>query len=334
MRVLTAMVLVLAVAGAGCRVPGRGKATGGKYRKCAKMGRGGEGSVKAGQVTCTFDDGQGSCTPDPGESLDLCIMAGVQDDAGTRENIDDFVTTCAAGGVDMLVVLGDGGSSAEQIRAVVDRLAVAGVPIGMIPGAHEGYRDYLDALDAARQEGVPVLDLSTLRVLNWGEVALVSMPGIRNPHYLAHPGEGCGYADGHLEDLGDLIEEASEERQVVVLAPQPPRCHGAHGVDVSREGTHVGDAVLRRVLLDRGGDLGVFAHVYEAGGAAVEPGSCAPLVQGQGQKGLWLNAGSIGSAPWEGEGGGVFSRGQAVVLQVAPEGARFFIWRAGAEIGK
>jgi hypothetical protein len=320
------LLALLPLASCACRVPGREKAEGGKYRKCARTGRGGEGEVTAGGVTCRWDGDVARCTGDTGESLDLCVLAGDASSAWSRRNLDAFIDTCTAGGVDMMVALGDVAEGGEGIVEVAGALDAAGVPVGMLPGSREHYKRYMDALDAAREEGLAVMDLSRVRTVRWGEAALVSLPGIRRPHYLAHPGEGCGYDDGDVDRLGELVEEAGGDATVVVLSVQPPACSGPWGVDVSRSGVHVGDTLLRETLLDTGGLIGVFGHVHEAGGVVVDPESCGRRGVGVGHEALWINAGSIEGVAWEGEGGGVFSTGQGVVLQVADGMARTFIW--------
>jgi Icc-related predicted phosphoesterase len=319
---------IVALCGCRCDVPGKRKAEGGKYRRCAKVRGAGKGEVKAGKTTCSWEGHRGSCSPAPEGTLDLCIVAGASDDAATRSNLDAYLETCRQGEVDAVAVLGDTGRSAEEITAVIESLASLDVPVLVLPGSRESYRDYVDALEASLEAGKPVIDLSRIRVLAWGGNVLVSLPGIGNPYYLEHPGEGCAFDERDMDDLEDLIEEAREKGRVVLLSAYPPLGRGKTGIDASREGMAVGDPHLARVLEETEVLVGAFGSVYESGGLAVDPVDGSLKEQGAWHAGgLYLNPGSIEAVPWEGEAGGGFSTGQAAVLQVGESGTRYYMWR-------
>jgi hypothetical protein len=324
---LLVIACLTALCGCRCDVPGKGKAEGGKFRRCAKLAGAGKGSVTAGDVTCAWKGHEAACTPAPTGSLDLCVLAGASDDARTRENLGAYLETCRQGEVDAVVVLGDVGSSGEEISSVLETLTGLGVPLLVMPGSREPYGDYLDAVEAAREAGKPVIDISKVRLIAWGAHVLVSLPGVRNPYYLEHPGEGCGFDDRDLDDLEKLLVEARELGSVIFLSGYPPRGTESGGIDASREGMPVGDPALARLLTENEVLVGAFGSVYEAGGQAVDPVDGTRKDQGTWHTGLYLNPGSIEAVPWEGEGGGGYSAGQAAVLQIGQEGTRYYMWR-------
>ncbi len=328
MKPLLFILCSIALCGCRCDVPGKGKAEGGKFRRCAKLSGAGTGSVTAGDVTCSWKGHEASCSPAPSGSLDLCVVAGATDDVQTRANLEAYLETCRQGEVDAVVALGDVGRSAEEISTVLESLASLGVPVMALPGSREPYGDYLDAVEAAREAGRPVIDISKVRLLVWGTHVLVSLPGVRNPYYLDHPGEGCGFDERDLDDLGELLEDARGKGRVVLLSAYPPRGSGPTGIDASREGLPLGDPVLAELLAENEVAVGAFGSIYEAGGQAVDPSDGAQREQGAWHAaGLYLNPGSIEAVPWEGEGGGGFSVGQAAVLQIGDSGTRYYMWR-------
>ncbi|MBW2263550.1 MAG: hypothetical protein JRG91_16435 [Deltaproteobacteria bacterium] len=172
-----------------------------------------------------------------------------------------------------------------------------------------------------------MIDISRVRLLVWGTHVLVSLPGVRNPYYLEHPGEGCGFDERDLADLKKLLAQARGKGRVVLLSGYPPRGSGSTGIDASREGMPVGDPGLAELLAESEVLVGAFGSIYEAGGQAVDPSDGTQKEQGAWHSGLYLNPGSIEAVPWEGEGGGGFSVGQAAVLQIGDSGTRYYMWR-------
>ena len=293
-----------------------------EYRRCARISSAGKGSVAAGSVTCSWKGHAGSCAPGPGETLDLCVAAGFAADPGTRAGVEAFLDACGKGKADAVVALGDLGLDEDGIESTLKLLAGAGVPVLALPGSSEPYGGWLDAVEKVQDAGGPVVDLSRVRVLAWGGEALVGMPGIPNPRYLAHPGKGCGFDERDMDDLADLVEEGKEKGRVVVLSSYPPR---GKIVDASREGVAIGDPGLAGILEATGVLFGAFGSVYEAGGIGVDPADGSREDQGAWHKALFVNPGSIEAVPWEGGGG--FSMGQAVMIQLGERGARFSVWR-------
>ncbi|MBW2263888.1 MAG: hypothetical protein JRG91_18160, partial [Deltaproteobacteria bacterium] len=198
MKPLLVILCLTVLCGCRCDVPARGKAEGGKFRRCAKLASAGKGSVTAGDVTCSWKGHEATCTPAPSGSLDLCVLAGASDDVRTRANLEAYLETCRQGEVDAVVVLGDVGRSGEEISSVLESLATLGVPVLVMPGSREPYGDYLDAVEAAHEAGRPVIDISRACLLVWGTHVLVSLPGVRNPYYLEHLGEVCGFDERDL----------------------------------------------------------------------------------------------------------------------------------------
>lgn len=320
-------MVVIAIWGCRCDVPGKGKAEGGKFRRCARLRSGGKGEVEAGGVRCSWKGYRATCSPGPEGSLDLCVVAGGSGDPGTLSNLEAYLETCRQGEVDAVVALGDTGRSAEEIEAFIEALSSLDVLVMVLPGSLEPFRDYLDIVEALREAGKPVVDLSRTRIVEWGGTVLVSLPGVRNPYYLEHPGEGCGFDDRDLRDFADLVAEARKRGRVVVLSGYPPRGRGGSGIDTSRQGMGVGDPRLAEILEENEVLVGAFGSIYEAGGQAVDPVDGTRKGEGQWHSGLYLNPGSIKAVPWEGEGGGGFSVGQAAVLQVGESEVRYYMWR-------
>ncbi len=324
-----AMLLIVAVQA--CGLPGRASGPGGKYRRCASVRDSGDGTVTAGKATCAWDGHAGLCKPPAADVLDLCLVAGMSGDPDTGKSLGAFVEWCRKGGAEAIVALGDVGRSEEEMILDIGVLSSAGVPVLTLPGGSEDYGDYLEAIEKSREKGLPVVDLSRVRVLEWGGTVLVTLPGIARPRYLAHRGDGCGWGPDDVEELETLLGEASGKGRVVVLGAYPPLGSGGPGIDTSREGSHVGDAGLAAALDSAGVATGAFGFVYEAGGTAVDPSTRSLVPPGTWADGLLLNPGSIEALPWVGTGAGGYSTGQAAVLHVGSDGVAYHVWRAGEE---
>lgn len=86
----------------------------------------------------------------------------------------------------------------------------------------------------------------------------------------------------------------------------------------SHEGTNVGDARINQLLTDGDVRFGVFSHILESGGRAVDDvagSSVVALPMKAARKRLYVNAGAATSYGW-GMVGGKTSRGMAAIVTI------------------
>ena len=165
--------------------------------------------------------------------------------------------------VDAIVALGDLGASEDEIAGVLTALGQAKRPLLALAGEAEAEDRFHAAVKRARTAGVDIVDLVDLRVVDAGDIEIVSAPGYR------YSSRGCHYGDEDLQQLRAFV--GKPKKPIVLVAHAPPRDEGADGVDRGFGDANVGDPALRALATALAPAAALCAHVDEAGGRARAP---------------------------------------------------------------
>jgi hypothetical protein len=256
----------------------------------------------------------------PQRSLTLGVLGAIKDATpATKANLQRAAREFRKHKVDVVLANGDlVGNTIEAVDLVVGLLAnTFSLPVLVHPGNSEWLTRYNEAMAEARQKWPAVIDLNMVRDLDWSGIHLVSLPGYFNRRFLR---EGaCHYDQDDVDALGEWIDALVEQGQTVVLSSHgAPQGSGAHGIDVIYDLVNVGDPALTTLIQESAVPFGIFSHILEAGGRAVDaPDAAAPLAlpMKQATPRLYANVGASTSFPWQMLDGKT-SRGMAAVFRV------------------
>jgi Icc-related predicted phosphoesterase len=231
-------------------------------------------STKAATTTTTeVPDGAWSCgavhggarlsrTLGHGGRLALGVVADTNGTAAaTMANLSRLAGVFSKEHVDAVLALGDLGADEGEIATVLTALGrQAGAPVLALAGERAPEGVFHAAVARARQAGIDVVDLVDTRLVDTGEIDIVSLPG-----YPFSP-KGCHYTTADLDGAERLVAGRTHPR--VVAAHTPPKGDGAAAADWALGGINAGDPAMARILDRLAPRAAVFAHVDEAGGRA------------------------------------------------------------------
>jgi len=152
------------------------------------------------------------------------------------------------------------------------------------------------------------------------------LPGYHDPMFVS-PGDGCQYYREDLEDHAKLAAKA--KGKPVLVAHGPPRGADEASLDFAFDAGNVGDTALNRFIEEQGVHVGLFGHILEAGGRAVDPITGRRLKTGRWSDQLWINAGCSTSLVTELHDGTKHA-GMAAVVEVDGSRARYWLSRRKA----
>lgn len=220
--------------------------------------------------------------------------------------------------VNVVVVTGDVGETAESIAHVLKELAVLKVPILTIIGNRECRTAFTDGVAMAQAEFSNVLNLNKYRVVEFPEMTFVSLPGYHNPEYIndkcASPDSACPYYKSTVEDVIRAAKEAGAP--VALVSHGPPRGDNGQALDYAANNANVGDPQINRAILEGNIPFGFFSNIKEAGGKATVNASGDKLLSPDTpSKTLYLNPGPADSFGW-GMNDGTTSNGMVGVFKL------------------
>src|SRR5262249_32204241 len=102
-------------------------------------------------------------------------------------------------GVDLVISLGGMGASRAELEAAFAALTDGGAwPLVALPGDLEPIPDQIEAIAAARQRGVAVIDGRLVQRIELPGATIALVPGAGAPGRLAAGAEGCSYRDSDV----------------------------------------------------------------------------------------------------------------------------------------
>ena len=263
--------------------------------------------------------------------LKLGVLGAVKDaDDDTRQNLKKAAAAFHKAGVHFVVANGDlTGNEAGALVPVVEMLGEefsaermpGGVAVPVF--AHSGNYEWTSAFTQAFAERAVtwphLFNMNVIRDVDFGGVHLVSLPGYFNRRFLQSG--ACHYSDVDVADLTRHAQGLAARGETVILTSHgPPLGTTATALDVTSDGPNVGDPQLNGLLTDGKIAFGIFSHILEAGGRAVDDvagTSAVRLPMKAPRQHLYVNAGASSSFGW-GMVSGKTSRGMAAIVTIDP----------------
>jgi Icc-related predicted phosphoesterase len=218
----------------------------------------------------------------------------------TRMNVRRAMSAFEDAGAHIVVVNGDLAED-NEITLVMTMLAEEiRLPLFVHAGNIEWAGNFTQAVVKASEKHDHIVNMNWHRHVDLGGIHLVSMPGYWNPKYTRVG--ACRYLETDLDALrGHLTTLKATGERVIVTSHAPPRGNGARALDLAFDAGNVGDPRFQRILIEEGVRYGLFSHILEAGGRAVddlEAEKDLKLPMRAPTERLYINVGSASAYPW------------------------------------
>ncbi len=253
---------------------------------------------------------------DPDGVVTIGTLGAIKDfSKETRAALDFFLDKFKKENVDVIILDGDIAATEFEITQVVLYCAKSGLPVLALIGNTEGRTAFNRALLNAAKVSPNAINFDLIRRVDLGGAVLVSLPGYLDKKFV-HQSGGCSYKPKEVQDLSKYITDT--KTPVVVVSHGPPAGKDKNALDTAVEAGNVGDARLAGFLLDHKIPFGIFCHILEAGGRALD-------MKGNKVKtkewipNIYMNVGSANPLPWQ-LNSGKLSCGMASVLKINKEG--------------
>lgn len=198
---------------------------------------------------------------------------------------------------DAIVVTGDVGEVASGIGRVLEELGSTQLPVFVVIGNRECRAEYTDGVNAAKAKFPNIVNLNEVRVVEFPELTLVSLPGYHDPSYI-NCKTGCQYAKGTITEVVKAAKEA--KTPVALVAHGPPHGSGNQALDFAGAGGNVGDEAIATAITEAKIAFGFFSNIKEAGGRATkDPAGTQLLKEGEASTALFLNPGPADTMGWD-----------------------------------
>jgi Icc-related predicted phosphoesterase len=223
-------------------------------------------------------------------ALKLGVLGPINEDSGANMvALAKYVKFFTDEKIDALVVTGDSGELAAGIARTLKTLAAVKVPVLVIIGNRECRSEYTDGVNAAKAEQPNIINMNEVRVVEFPELMLISLPGHHDPKYF-----GCATSCQYLQStLDEVVREAKAAKTPVALvAHGPPRGQGNLALDVAGGTDNVGDEAITRAIADGKIAFGFSSNIKEAGARAAKDAAGTELLkEGEESSSLFLNPG-------------------------------------------
>ena len=198
---------------------------------------------------------------------------------------------------DAIVVTGDVGEVASGIGRVLEVLGATKLPVFVVIGNRECRAEFTDGLLAAKAKAPNIINLNEVRVVEFPELTLVSLPGYHDPNYI-NCKTGCQYVKSTVAEVVRVAKESKVP--VALVAHGPPHGNGNQALDFAGAGGNVGDEQITRAIADGNIAFGLFSNIKEAGGRATKDADGTQLAkEGEASRTLFLNPGPADTMGWD-----------------------------------
>ncbi len=252
----------------------------------------GERAAKQTGARLTFTD------KDTDGALTFGVLGPVNEDSGLNIlAIRKYVKFFQDEKADAIVVTGDVGEVAGGIGRVLEELGGSKLPVFVIIGNRECRAEYTDGLNAAKAKAPNIVNLNEVRVIEFPELTLVSLPGYHDPNYITCK-TGCQYVKSTVAEVVRVAKEA--KTPVALVAHGPPHGNGNQALDFAGAGGNVGDRAITAAITEGNIAFGLFSNIKEAGGRATKDADGTQLAkEGEASKTLFLNPGPADTMGWD-----------------------------------
>lgn len=230
--------------------------------------------------------------------LTLGVLGPINEDSGQNMFVmKKYLKFFQDEGVSAIVVTGDSGEIADGIARVLTALADAKVPVLVLAGNRECRAEYTDGVNQAKKDTAVIANMNELRMVEFPEATLISLPGYHDPNYI-NCKFGCQYYKSTLDEVVKLGKEA--KTPAVLVSHGPPRGTSKLALDAATPGENVGDPEVNRVIQQGNIPFGLFSNIKEAGGrGASDAAGTALVAEKSSSKTLYFAAGPADTVPWE-----------------------------------
>lgn len=250
--------------------------------------------------------------PDPDGVVTIGTLGAIKDfSKETQAALDFFLEKFKKDKVDVIVLDGDIAATEFEITQVVLYCAKTGLPVLALIGNTEGRTAFNRALLNAAKVAANAINFDLVRRVDLGGAVLVSLPGYLDKKFV-HQSGGCSYKPKDVQGIAGLIKDA--KTPVVVVSHGPPAGKDKNALDTAVEAGNVGDARLAGFLLDHKVPFGIFCHILEAGGRALDMNGKLVKTK-EWIPNVYMNVGSANPLPWQ-LNSGKLSCGMASVLKI------------------
>lgn len=253
-------------------------------------------------------------TAPAGGPLAIGVVASLNDPSPANVRaFEGYIAAFKAKGAQAILIDGDSGDAEPAIEASLKTFAKSGLPVLALIGNREPKGAFLDAVAAVHKEFPNLINLNTVREVDFGGITLLSLPGYHDPKFLIAGQDGCVY---HSEDLAALKKVAADlKTPILLVAHGQPHQEGSRALDrTAAPSVNAGDPALARLLVDAHIAFGVFANIIEAGGHAVSRNGDQAIPAGTFVDALYLNPGAGDTTPWA-MNDGTSAKGLAAILE-------------------
>ncbi len=199
--------------------------------------------------------------------------------------------------VDAIVVTGDVGEVASGISRVLGELGATKLPVLVMIGNRECRAEYTDGVLAAKTKAPNIVNLNEVRVVEFPELTLISLPGYHDPNYI-NCKTGCQYLKSTVAEVVRVAKES--KNPVALIAHGPPHGNGNQALDFAGAGGNVGDEAITKAIGTANISFGLFSNIKEAGGRATKDAEGTLLIkEGETSKSLFLNPGPADTMGWD-----------------------------------
>ncbi len=231
--------------------------------------------------------------------LVLGVLGPINDDSGANiVALRKYLKFFADEKVDAILVTGDVGEVAGGISRVLEELAASKVPVLVTIGNLECRGEFTNGVDAAKAKFANVVNLTQVRVVEFPELTLISLPGHHDPKYI-HCATGCQYLPSTVKEVVGAAK--ASKAPVALIAHGPPRGKGNQALDFAGGSENVGDEAITAAINDANIAYGFFSNIKEAGGrASADPEGTSLVKEGATSKKLFVNPGPADATTgWE-----------------------------------
>lgn len=242
------------------------------------------------RLTFTEKDADGALT--------FGVLGPINEDSGLNMlALKKYVKFFMDEKADAIVVTGDVGEVATGIGRVLEELGNTKLPVFVIIGNRECRAEYTDGLLAARAKAPNIVNLNEVRVVEFPELTLVSLPGYHDPNYI-NCKTGCQYVKSTVAEVVGVAK--TSKTPVALIAHGPPHGNGNQALDFAGAGGNVGDEQITKAIGEGNIAFGLFSNIKEAGGRATKDADGTQLAkEGEASKTLFLNPGPADTMGWD-----------------------------------
>ena len=231
-------------------------------------------------------------------ALTFGVLGPVNEDSGLNMMaLKKYVKFFQDEKADAIIVTGDVGELASGIGRVLEELGATKLPVFVIIGNRECRAEYTDGLLAAKAKNPNIVNLNEVRVVEFPELTLVSLPGYHDPNYI-NCRTGCQYVKS---TVAEVVHAAKQSKvPVALIAHGPPHGNGNQALDFAGAGGNVGDEAITKAIVEGNIAFGLFSNIKEAGGRATkDPDGTQLSKEGEPSKSLYLNPGPADTMGWD-----------------------------------